>query len=621
LRFFGFFKARWLWGRASLLTILVGVILPVRVPAVTGWGWETKYEKPVTSQAAPVSTRPDQSRTLFGVINDQERTGHYADEWARGVRATVLELHWSAYEPQEGVYDLDYIGSKKELMQDLKAQGWYVQLVPGYQYVPDWVFANYPGMRYVNQYGHAYDPDPGAQASFRVINAPFNPEARALIAGYIQRIFADFDQTDPSLRFDAVRVGGGVQGELRYPPPDWNGVGNSYWAFDAAAQNPAISEIPPSVVGWRPGIDANPGSVGRGQLIVHPGFEGNHPRFSILGWSPDDEVIVEVTPSNPHGGAQALSLTIATPHRAHQFVRVEPGTTYHMGGWLKSEDGVGRARIFFVQYDAATDKVLDAPFVKLENQSAEWSEQSGSLTTAPTTRYLKVEMDGDRPGTFIFDDLWLRREGETDDRNRDIDVPLAFYDWYVQKLTDYQNWQIDALRKYFPGQLDLVYAGKGLRPNRLNDALTNDLSGDGWSEASSALYGAALYGSHVAELSGTGEMAVYLTGIDEPAAHEVDDASPNPSDWSAARWMAYLARRVGLPVWGENSGQDDAVKMALSAQRMQANGFSGLMWAFESELYADPNPDGYATMDDYAAIIAIYTQMDRTYLPVTVRYR
>lgn len=43
-----------------------------------------------------------------------------------------------------------------------------------------------------------------------------------------------------------------------------------------------------------------------------------------------------------------------------------------------------------------------------------------------------------------------------------------------------------------------------------------------------------------------------------------------------------------------------------SAQRMQANGFLGLMWAFESELYANPNPNNYATIADYEAVIAAY---------------
>jgi hypothetical protein len=189
----------------------------------------------------------------------------------------------------------------------------------------------------------------------------------------------------------------------------------------------------------------------------------------------------------------------------------------------------------------------------------------------------------------------------------------------VTALTNYQNWQIAEIRKHYSGQLDVLYAGKGLRLNHVTDALTNDLRGDGWSEETSALYSAALYERHVAGLSTTEKMALYLTGIDEPPADKVDDASPYPGDWSAARWFAHLAAARGLRAWAENSGQDDAAKLELSARRMHADGFLGLMWAFESELYADPNPNGYATIGEYEKVMALYSALQRIWLPFVDR--
>jgi hypothetical protein len=314
---------------------------------------------------------------LFGIIND--RGQHDLDEWARGVRATTLELHWRLYEPQPGVYDLGYIRAKQERLVQLKAQGWTVQLVPGYQYVPEWVFTNYPNMHYVNQYGERYEP---TRNSFRVINAPFNPEARALIAGYLARLFQDF----PASNFDSVRVGGSVQGELRYPPQHWNGHNNSYWAFDAHAQNAQESAIPQEVVGWRPGIDANPGSVERGQLLVNGGFEETHPYLSLLGWAPDDEVLAEAETGSPRSGTQALRLTLSSPHRSHQFVAVQPGLTYRFGGWFRVA-GQGRARLFLNQYDAAMQPVSGVPYGRVQSSIQEWNEQAGSLTLSPSTHY------------------------------------------------------------------------------------------------------------------------------------------------------------------------------------------------------------------------------------------
>ena len=553
---------------------------------------------------APAASTSSQVPYLFGVMNNDGK--HYADEWARGVRATTFELQWKRYEPQPGAYDTVYIASMKRLLAQLKAQGWYVQLVPGYHYVPDWVLAKYPDMYFVNQYGDRYNPV--SNASMRVINAPFNPQARSLIAGYIARVFQDM-----GTQFDSVRVGGGVLGELRYPPPEWNGHTNSYWAFDAHAQNAAESGIPAEVVGWKPGLSANPGSVGRGQLIVNPSFGQTHAYFPLLGWSPDDQVKTQVIFS---GSGHVLQVTVNTPHRVHQFARVQPSTTYAFGGKLKSDDGVGWARAYVNQYDANTRLVANVSFGKLETNSALWTNLTGTLITSPTTQFLKIELDGDRPGAYSFDDLWLKRDGETNQQNRDIGVPLAFYDWYLGKLTEYQNWQIAEIRKHFGGQLDIMYAGKGLMPNHLTDALTNDLRGDGWSERTSALYEATMYDRHVAGLSTTDKITLYITGIEDPPAHQVNDASPHPCDWSGSRWIAHLARSRGLLVWGENSGRDTVNDLQIAVERMHENGFLGLIWGFESELYANPNPNSYATMDDYATLISAHSDLHRIHLPL-----
>lgn len=556
----------------------------------------------------------------FGVVND---LGQYHDDlWNRGVRAVTFELQWKLYEPQEGVYNQAYIDHMKQILSGLNTRGWYVQLIPGFHYTPDWVYANYPDVYFVNQYGEIYNPDPISAGDFRVINAPFSPQARTLIAGYLQRIFSvDFPQNEPALRFDSVRVGGGPQGELRYPPAEWNGHSNSFWAFDASAQNATVSAIPASIQGWRPGIDPNPGSAGRGQLIVNPGFEKQHPYYSILGWSPDDEVVAQATTSDVRSGSRALSLTINTTNRIHQYVRVKPSTAYQFGGWVKSITPGGRSRIFVTQYDQATQPVSGAAFTKLESTSVGWVELSGEIVSSPGTTFFKIELDGDRAGSYLFDDLWLHENGETNIEDRDIQVPTAFFDWYVDRMTDYQNWQITELRKYFSGTLDIVYAGKGIRSMQVTDALCNDLRGDGWSENSSALYAAADYARHINNIATPQNLAIYLTGIENPPDRDVDDRSPYPSQWSAARWVSYLAKSRSLPVWGENSGRNTYQEMALTLERMRDNNFVGILWAFESHLYSDPGSTGYATANDYEAFIQFYTNEHLSFLPITLAGR
>lgn len=572
---------------------------------------------PATPAAAGSARRklqgPDPMPFLFGVVSD---TGaHYDELWNLGLRATTFEFQWKRYEPSEGVYDSAYIDHMRAKLAQLKAQGWYVQMVPGFHYAPDWVFQKYPNLYYLNQWGEKYNPDPLSKGDFRVINAPFNPQARQLIAGYLQRIFQDFPQNDPATRFDAVRVGGGVQGELRYPPSEYNGRSNNFWAFDASAQDPSISGIPASVVGWRPGIDPNPGTTGKGQLLVNPGFETTHAWYQPFAWTPDGELLAEQVNDAAHSGSLSLRVTLETAHRVHQFVRIEPGKTYELSGWVKSDDGVGHARLFAVPYDASFQP-LSAAFLKLESAAKTWTRLSGSLATPTAARFLKIELDGDRAGSFSFDDLSLRLQGSTAAGDREVSVPTAFLDWYIQKMSEYQAWQIAELRKYYSGELHLVYAGKGLQTRQVTAALVNDLRGDGWSEASSALYAAADYSRHLQDLTGSQGLAVYLTGIEDPPAAQVNDTSYNPGEWSAAHWLASLARPRGLPLWAENSGKDTPEELVLAVQRLEINGYRGLLWATESELFAGA---GYATAQDYANQITRIANTRRVFLPIALR--
>jgi hypothetical protein len=569
-------------------------------------------------QDLPLETEePARTQYLFGVLNDDGL--HYEDEWQHGVRATNLELHWDRYEPSEGDFDWQYINHLRQIMVFLKTQGWYVQLVPGYHYIPEWVFAQHPDFYLINQYGEVYHPDPLLENDKKAMNTPFNPQARALVANYLEHLLTvSFPQDDPDYRFDSIRIGGGLQGELRYPPKDWNGHTNSYWAFDASAQNPDISRIPENVVGWRPGIDPNPGTPGHGQLIVNPGFEDTHAYYPVYGWSPDDEVAATFDPQSPHSGNNALKISIESPHRVHQFVRVEPDSGYVVSAWLRSYDGIGQARLFLTQYDSNSDLIQASPFVKLESAATSWEYAEATLQTSASTRFLKVEVDGDRAGSYAFDDLQLKQVGETDQRSREISIPTAFYDWYIEKLTDFQNWQINEIRKYSDGQLDILYAGKGIQSKQIMGALTNDMAGDGWSEGLSALYAGTDFLRHVMGLTAQDGIALFVTGIDVESPDQVDDSSSSAGEWSAAHWIAHLGSSYGFPVWGENSGQDPVDKMWLSAQRMHENNFIGMMWGFEAELYADPNPNEYATIADYERVISFYNNLQLSFLPIII---
>jgi hypothetical protein len=114
-------------------------------------------------------------------------------------------------------------------------------------------------------------------------------------------------------------------------------------------------------------------------------------------------------------------------------------------------------------------------------------------------------------------------------------------------------------------------------------------------------------------------VALYVTGIEVPPADQVNDSSPFPGDWSAARWLAQIARNHSLMIWGENTGFNDRQDMNLAIQRMRGNGFVGILWAFESELYASQNPNNYATIDDYESFIRTNANLNKVLLPLTCK--
>lgn len=179
--------------------------------------------------------RPSSS-PWFGVL--QPTGDDLPREASAGISVATLELAWDRYQPAPGTSDPAYVSAQRQELARMLRAGFRVVLDAGLQYAPAWVFRD-PDSFYVDQYGDRFD---SAGAGQHVANGVFDPAVREAEAGYIATIARDFG--DP---FFAIRVGGGWNGELHYPPGDYAGRGNLYWAYDASAQ--AASPAP----GWRPG--------------------------------------------------------------------------------------------------------------------------------------------------------------------------------------------------------------------------------------------------------------------------------------------------------------------------------------------------------------------------------
>lgn len=221
---------------------------------VAAGSWSAAHESGSTAQETAVPFVP-----RFGVISGpnapEASAANLSAERAAGIEARTFELVWMYAEPRAGVFDERYLQRKQEELRRYREQGFAVALDLGVHYPPEWAHRLSPGAEYRNQFGETYQSE---QDGKKIVNTVFDGAVRAAVAEYTDRVFAEFG-TD----FDAIRVGGGGNGELQYPQGGFNGRPNPLWAYDPVAQGevPGLAEGVPvnPVPGWRPG-DPDPGN-------------------------------------------------------------------------------------------------------------------------------------------------------------------------------------------------------------------------------------------------------------------------------------------------------------------------------------------------------------------------
>ncbi len=183
---------------------------------------------------------------LYGML---ESTVEHAGEGRKaGLNVAVISVSWDRFQPRRGFIDKGYVHEILRKKQAFRELGYKLQLDPGVQYPPGWIFI-LPNARFKNQFGEEFHSDrPGESLP----NVVFNAEIRREISAYFQMIFAELGAD-----WDFVRLGGGKYGELNYPSTKSGGHSNCYWAFDDLAQgkSPGLPDgiLPCPVAGWIPG--------------------------------------------------------------------------------------------------------------------------------------------------------------------------------------------------------------------------------------------------------------------------------------------------------------------------------------------------------------------------------
>jgi hypothetical protein len=181
-----------------------------------------------------------------------------------------------------------------------------------------------------------------------------------------------------------------------------------------------------------------------------------------------------------------------------------------------------------------------------------------------------------------------------------------FIEWYLDGLRNYQDWQIATVRHWYPGEICMLYGSWGQRPGGLEAAINGDLGGGTSQERNGEIQQGFDWPRMIGSIQDP-LVIVYCTWMDGTLNNRdiCDDNSADPARWSPVHWQASLARAnpLHLRVWGENTGRNNRAAMQLTFDRIKRFDLMGVMWAFEGELFVNPNPAGYATFSDYAAFI------------------
>jgi hypothetical protein len=186
----------------------------------------------------------------------------------------------------------------------------------------------------------------------------------------------------------------------------------------------------------------------------------------------------------------------------------------------------------------------------------------------------------------------------------------TFLNNYLDALVDFQNWQIQTVRKSYDGPLMILYPSWGMRPGDDQAAIHANLNGSTSAEVNGEVQRGFDFARQIAAIQDP-NVIITTTWLDAEAS---GDQGADLRYWSPVKYLAFLANRhpLNLLLFGENTGQGTRAEMNLSSAQMERYGLIGMAWYNETELLSGK----YASLQDYKQVIAKYSSSFRSYLPV-----
>ncbi|MFJ9723874.1 beta-galactosidase [Streptomyces sp. NPDC101209] len=195
-----------------------------------------------------------------------------------------------------------------------------------------------------------------------------------------------------------------------------------------------------------------------------------------------------------------------------------------------------------------------------------------------------------------------------------------WYGWYLAALADAVNWQTGQYEALgYHGLLLVLIPGGGFYPSDLSEAVRHHL---GATAAGGLVSRGAGFFRTIGLIQHRRTVQLVSTALVDgsgtprnnacrPEDRAVTPDAPTPAaeararTWSSVRWIARIAAREGFAVSGESAGPHVAAYypgvMSDAARQLKSCGLTGLMWAFDHNLY-DGTPG--SSLGDYASVIA-----------------
>lgn len=166
------------------------------------------------------------------------------------------------------------------------------------------------------------------------------------------------------------------------------------------------------------------------------------------------------------------------------------------------------------------------------------------------------------------------------------DEARRFLDWYLESLLAFQQWQVDTVRRFYPGTIAVLYPSWGVGSSDIRAAIEDDLCGGTAAQWGGDLQRGYDHARQIAALPGD-RVAVWATWVDNP---------------EALRRLATLARARRLPVMGENSGEDGSATLRTAVAEARRFRLTAFLWVRVPEAYCFCRR--YASIDEYTKAIA-----------------